>query len=227
VLALAAGFGWQQWKVYEVNLSESASHDYQALLQELSIGSATPNGDLTKAVNLAEKIKDQYSSTSYAQFTALQLAKLAAQKGDLEEARKQLRWVLAKAPAKSDIADIAQLRLARVLASTGDTNQALEILAKGEGGTYAASYAIAKGDIYMQMARYDDARNAYTLAKTNLLAAGVNGSIATLDQKLQSLNPIPAREVDVAAKIEASTLEAPVPDGHNADEPEATDAQEG
>ncbi len=213
VLALAAGFGWQAWKNHDQQLGEAASHDYQLLLQHLAVTSAAPGGDFSEAKDLAEQIKAQYASSGYAQFAALQLAKIAVSSNDMEQAKAQLKWVLNKAPAKSDIADIASLRLARVLASTGDTDQALEILATGTNGAYAASYELARGDIYMQLDRSDEAKAAYLEAKSILAETGVDGSLATLEQKLQSLTPIPARTVETSNNADAAQfLDAPETD---------------
>jgi len=223
VLALAAGFGWQGWKDYDQTRTENASHVYQAMLESLN-GAAAEEKEFTEAKDLAEQLRNEYTSTSYAQFAALHLAKLAVKSNDLEEAKTQLRWVLSKAPAKSDIADVAQLRLARVLASSGDTDQALDILATGMGGAYAASYALAQGDIYMQLDRPDDARNAYAKAKMALAQSASEGRIPTLDQKIQSLNPVPARDVQMA--VEQGTSEDAADELDSADVEEASPEQE-
>jgi predicted negative regulator of RcsB-dependent stress response len=201
VLALAAGFGWQGWQDMEQRRAENASHLYHVLLESLN-ANTVGEPDFSDARSKAEQIITEYGSTSYAQFAALHLAKLAAKRDDLAEAQTQLRWVLSKAPGKSDIAEIAQLRLARVLAASGETTQALDILAKGQGGAFAASYAIARGDIYLQLDRADDARNAYAEARSALAQSGIGGSVATLDQKIQSLNPVPARVVPSSSEPE-------------------------
>ena len=206
VLALAAGFGWQAWKNHDQQLGEAASHDYQFLLQQLAVSDTEPGTDFSEVKDLAEQIKVQYASSGYAQFAALQLAKIAVRSNDMEQAKAQLKWVLSKAPAKSDIADIASLRLARVLASTGDTDQALEILETGRGGSYAASYELARGDIYMQLGRSDEAKGAYLQAKNTLAETGVDGSLATLEQKLQSLTPISARTVDTSTSVDETQI---------------------
>lgn len=218
VLALAAGFGWQGWKDYDQKRIENASHVYQAMLESLN-GAAAEEKEFTESKDLAERLKNEYTSTSYAQFAALHLAKLAAKSNDLEEAKAQLLWVLSKAPAKSDVADVAQLRLARVLASSGDTDQALDILAGGKSGAYAASYAVAQGDIYMQLERHDDARNAYAEAKIALAQSAVDGRIPTLDQKLQSLNPVPARDVEMAVEQDTSAEAVEELDNPEVEEP--------
>ena len=215
VLALAAGFGWQGWQDLEQKRAEHASHMYHALLESLNTSTAGEQ-DFSDASTKAEQIISEYGSTSYAQFAALHLAKLAAKRDDLAEAQAQLRWVLSKAPAKSDIAQIAQLRLARVLAASGDTDQSLEILDQGQSGAYAASYAIARGDIFMQLDRADDARNAYAEARSALAQSGINGSVATLDQKIQSLNPVPARVVETSSEQAPVAIEDQV-EPENAD----------
>ncbi len=203
VLALAAGFGWQGWKDYDNARIENASHVYQAMLESLN-GAAVEEKEFAETKALAGQLRNEYTGTSYAQFAALHLAKLAVKNNDLKEAKAQLQWVLSKAPAKSDIADVAQLRLARVLASSGDIDQALDILAKGMNGAYAASYAVVQGDIYMQLERPDDAINAYEKAKMALAQSAADGRIPTLDQKLQSLNPVPARAVQMTVEQGAS-----------------------
>jgi predicted negative regulator of RcsB-dependent stress response len=206
VLALSAGFGWQACKNHDQQLGEAASHDYQMLLQQLAVSSSAPGADFSEAKDLAEQIKSQYSSSGYAQFAALQLAKIAVRSNDMEQAKAQLKWALSKAPAKSDVADIASVRLARVLASTGDTDQALEILEKGRGGAYAASYEVARGDIYMQLGQSEEAKEAYLQAKNTLAQTGVDGSLATLEKKLQSLTPIPARTVGTSASMDEAQI---------------------
>ncbi len=49
VLALSAGFGWQAWKDHDLQQSESASHEYQLLLQYLAVSDSAPGGDYSEA----------------------------------------------------------------------------------------------------------------------------------------------------------------------------------
>ena len=195
VLALTAGFGWQAWKDFDQGQQVAASDLYQNLLQALS----SPTGDIAPAREVAGQIKSEFGGSTYAQFAALHLARLAVTDGDLAAAEAELRWVLAKADSGSDVADITQLRLARVLAAQDNTEQALSILAQGEGGTYAASYAMARGDVLLGLGRRDEARAAYTEAKA--LAGTEAGAppLATLEQKIQSLSPMPGAPVSATA----------------------------
>jgi predicted negative regulator of RcsB-dependent stress response len=144
-------------------------------------------------VQLAEQLKNEYGSSTYAQFAGLQLARVAVGSNELAEAQAQLRWVLGKADKGSDVARVAQLRLARVLAASGEQQQALAILEQEDQGPYKASYAVARGDILLSLGRQDDARQAYNAA---LAMSGTDGAaleLTALQQKLQALNPRPAR----------------------------------
>lgn len=205
VIALGVGFGWQAYQKHELRKQEQASDIYQALLRTLS-AQETP-GTSKAGTELAEQLKREYSGTSYAQFAALHLAAMDVRGGKLPEAEAQLRWVLAKAAGDSDVARIAQLRLARVLAASGDTKQALVMLDQATPGPYEASYAAARGDILLATNQRDAAREAYKLALelANSAAQGVNLSV--LQQKLQSLEPLPARAA--AASTQAAAAATP------------------
>ena len=190
VLALGVGFGYQGWKDFRENQADNASDLYQRILQALSAPALSAEQEKI-AVQLAEQLKADYSSTAYAQFAALQLARVAVDRNDLTEAQVQLRWVLGKADKGSDIERIAQLRLARVLGAGGEVDQALAILAQGKEGPYQASYAVARGDILLNAGRGDEARDAYTAALAAADSSGID--LVSVRQKLQALSPRPAR----------------------------------
>lgn len=202
VIALAAGFGWQAWKGHQQGQQENASDLYQAMLQQLGAGEVgAPQRDA--AIGLAEQLKADYSGSTYAQFAALHLARLAVNAGELAEAEAQLRWVLGKAEKGSDTEQVAQLRLARVLAARGEDEQALAILSQAGEGPYEASFAMARGDILMGLGREDEALEAYNAARMASVANPGQVNLATLEQKLQSLNPVPPTPVDGAGVVEA------------------------
>ena len=138
----------------------------------------------------------------------MQLARIAVQDGNLATAEAELRWVLEKAGKGSDIARITELRLARVLASRGDAEQALAILGGDGDNPYAASYEAARGDILLAQGRDDDAREAYIRARNLATAGAIQPNINMLEQKLQSLNPVPERELTVPAETESAVLDS-------------------
>jgi predicted negative regulator of RcsB-dependent stress response len=197
VLALVAGFGWQAWQARDVRQEQQASDLYLALLRAVD-APESPQG--AQSVELAEQLKNEFGGTQYAQFAGLQLAAIAVNQGDLASAEEQLRWVLGKAPANSDTAQVAQLRLARVIAASGEAEQALDILTKADPGPYGASYAIARGDILLATARRDEARDAYMLALGLASSGGPGVNLPLLQQKIQSLTPVPPRAgIDIDA----------------------------
>jgi predicted negative regulator of RcsB-dependent stress response len=213
VIALAAAFGWQAWQTHQEQTQEHASNTYQALLRALGApGSAT---DSPLDGELVEQLKGEYSGTTYAQFAALHMAAKLVNEGKLQEAEAQLRWVLGKAAVGSDVAQIAQLRLARVLAAAGETDQALAILDDSDAGPYAASYAAAMGDVQFAAGNTSAARDAYIQALALLGGADTGLTPASLQQKIQSLSVM----TGVAAG--ASVNQAP---GAETDTPATTDA---
>jgi predicted negative regulator of RcsB-dependent stress response len=217
VIALAAGLGWQAWQRESSDDRAQASDLYQALLRAIDTPASSSG---PQAVELAEQLKTEFSDSSYAQFAALQLAAMAVKDGNLAEAEAQLRWVLGKAPSGSDTAQVAQLRLARVVAAAGNTDQALDMLSKAAPGAYAASYALAQGDILLAASRKDEARDAYTRAMAAAGSDSTGVNLVVLQQKLQSLTPIPPQsrtQMESAEPIKAATVPTT---------PDTTDASE-
>lgn len=214
VLALVGGFGWQGWKNYDQGQQQAASDIYQSLLQAMS-GAQQGEVEESVAVELAGQLKQSHMGSTYAQFAALHLARMAVENGNLAKAEAELRWVLAKAGKGTDVAWVTELRLARVLAARGDTEQALSILEGAGDNPYQASYEAARGDILLGLGREVEAREAYTRARNLATAESTQSNLAMLEQKLQSLNPVPERVLEAPAAAapvttEAVSAEAPV-----------------
>lgn len=194
-LALAASFGWQTWQENKSTQAETASVIYQDMLDAVTVMTSGPaSADQVATVrHLAGTLKADYASTSYAQFAALHLAKMAVAENDMEAAERELRWVLTSNPGE-DLQLITSLRLARVVAARGDTSAALAMVQGSDKGSYAASYAEVEGDIYLQLNQDDQAREAYSRAAALILAEG--GTISqSLQLKLDTLNPVAAPAV--------------------------------
>ncbi|TGD73928.1 tetratricopeptide repeat protein [Mangrovimicrobium sediminis] len=197
IFALAVAFGWQGWQTYREDQSVNASTRYQALLQSLS------TDDTEAAMAAAGELKREHPGTAYAEFAALHLARLHVIKGELPQAEEELRWVLTKAAKGSETYQVAQLRLARVVASAGDAAQALEILGGADPGGFAAAYQMARGDILLLQDRRDEARAAYGAALMQAGSGGEPVNVALLQEKLQSLTPQAPRSVDGVEPVAA------------------------
>jgi predicted negative regulator of RcsB-dependent stress response len=204
VVALSASFGWQRWTAYQVSNVEQASNIYQQMLQTVNTAEMTEQ-QIAETNTLALQLKSDYPDSSYAQFAALHLARLAVASDKLPEAESQLRWVLMRADNGGDIAQVTELRLARVLASQGQLDAALEILQQASGTQYGASYAVARGDILLQQGHTDEARSAYLDAQILAAQGGSQVNLSTLERKLQSLTPIPARDIEAPVEIEVES----------------------
>ncbi|QIB66944.1 YfgM family protein [Kineobactrum salinum] len=184
VVALAATFGWQGWQRYDQQRTEAASDLYQQMMQAASTVEDGPAA-VAELERLAGQLRDDYAGTAYAQFAALQLARIAVAGGELDAAQQQLRWALGKADRGSEVALIAQLRLARVLAAAGEYDQALELLDNGD--RYRAAYAMARGDVLAAEQRNEEALAAYREAQVLVQQYPEQLNLATLEAKLQSL----------------------------------------
>jgi predicted negative regulator of RcsB-dependent stress response len=211
VFALAAGYGWQGWQQHRVEQAENASAIYQDLLEAVNISTASALNEeqAITARHLANSLKSDFSSTSYAQFAALQLAKLAVNDGDLEAAEAELRWVLTQNPA-DEVHKVAQLRLARVVASGGNAQGGLDMLAIN-AGAFEAVYAEARGDIYIQMQQPQQALSAYQEAASHNQLNGAANTPA-LDLKLQSLQLQQPRATLVTAPAPTQSEQADAED---------------
>lgn len=182
VLALGVGFGWQGWQKSQAQAAANASSLYQQMLTVLS---ETEPGDEDLGREIALRLKEEHRGTTYAQFAALHLARLSVNDSDLTAAEQELRWVLAMADAGSEVHQIAQLRLARVVAAQGDGESALTMI-DGAGTDFSASYAMARGDILMGLGRESEALVAYESALAALDPQ--SPTPRTLEEKIQYLS---------------------------------------
>jgi predicted negative regulator of RcsB-dependent stress response len=217
-LALVAGFGWQGWQQHREEQLESASVVYETLLEATRV--AAESGDYSTSRHLAESIKADYSGSAYAGFAALHLARMAVMEDNLATAEEELRWLLTTGPDE-EIALLAELRLARVVAARGDLQGGLAILKAVSPGAYGSAYAEAQGDIYQLLGDTEQARESYQSAVTLAAASGV-GASESLQLKLQSLNPVTPRASSMANNQEVApesiTNEAGFPDAVDAGE---------
>ena len=179
LLALVVVFGWQAWHKYQSNQSQGASILYQQLLETTLTPSGQP--DAAQVADLANKLKNEYSGSAYAQFGGLFVAKVAVDSGKLDDAANELKIIVDK-PANATLGEIARQRLAQVLAAQNKVDEALKLLEGDSDKAFLASREELKGDLLVQQGRTDDARAAYEKAKAALSdEAAVGGLQIKLD----------------------------------------------
>jgi len=156
VAAILAFAGWHGWKWWNVRQSEEAAALYKPVAE------AAKGKDAKKISDAAQPLISKHPGTFYASESGLVAAKAAFDAGNLDEARKQLEWVLDK--GVEEHRGIARTRLAAVLMEQKKYDEALKVLDGNKVEAFAASVADLRGDIMLAQGRIDEARAAYKAA---------------------------------------------------------------
>ncbi len=179
-IGLAAVFGWRAWTQYQSTQSTQASNYYSQLM------AAVAENNPQAAMSVGDQIINNYSGTPYAALSALALARLRLQQGELTAARAQLQWALGHADMVG-LKHIARIRLGRVMLAQGDADQALALVdgVKDQSG-FVTQYQELLGDIYSKQGKTAQARAAYEKAVNSLAAAAPQRTL--LQMKLDNLS---------------------------------------
>ena len=180
VLTLGGTVGWSQYEGYTSEKAVAAANTYDGLLQERESGESVEELALISA-----GLRETHDGEAFAEFASLQVAAAAVQAGDLVLARAELESVIATIELDSTLGQLVQLRLARVMAASGDEAAAVAILEQGSS-SFPASYAQALGDIHLAAGRESEALLAYQSAQTESLALG--GQLGLVDLKVSGLS---------------------------------------
>jgi predicted negative regulator of RcsB-dependent stress response len=191
VLLFGGYFGWQSWDKNQEEKAQQGSEIYMEMIEIVT--SENPgqriNSEKQAAVNtLADQLKENYQDSGYGHFAALLKAKLAVDNNDLLTAASELRWVLDNNP-ESTTQTLALLRLARVEASRGDVQGALNMIQGIDPAGMKSAYEEAKGDFYVQLG---DMESAYTAYQAALLSDQSQDSRATAILRLKLSQTTPA-----------------------------------
>jgi predicted negative regulator of RcsB-dependent stress response len=158
LVAVAVGLAaFQGWRYYRAQQSERAA----ALFQQLE-GAERAN-DPKRVREIAAQIRDKQASTQYAALAALSAAKASVSTGEIEDAKKNLEWVVERAKDE-DLKDVARLRLAGVLLDEKKYDDALRVLSAKSGEAYAGLYSDLRGDVLAAAGKPAEARAAYRAA---------------------------------------------------------------
>lgn len=174
-LAAFAGFrGWQYW---------SASQEADAAAMFRPVAEAAKNKDSKRLASSAQELGAKHPGSFYASEAALIVAKDAFDASNLDEARKQLEWVVAH--GVDEHRGVARLRLAAVLMDQKKYDDALRVLDANTDPAFAAVSADMRGDVMLAQGRMDEARAAYKVAVEK---AGPRNPVKSIaETKLQAL----------------------------------------
>jgi predicted negative regulator of RcsB-dependent stress response len=174
--------GWNQYNAYKDRRSEEAAALYE------SVARAVEQPDLGQATALLEQLRTDYPRQAYTEQAGLLVARAALITAP-DRAAEELRYTMDQSE-DPELAMIARLRLARVLAYRGEYQDALALLAVDQPGRFAGRINEIKGDILVALGRVDEARAAY-------LAAMVASGAEVLDRGYlqMKVNDLPSSSV--------------------------------
>jgi len=158
IIAIGVGFGWNRWHNAKIQSTEAASVIYVNM-----IGATLDHFD-SEAALMANTLITKYSSTPYAQFASLLLAKQAAENGAYDEAAQRLNWVIDKTKIPS-IKQLSKIRLARVYIAKQNPQAALDLLNETDDQAYVGMVNETRGDAYMALKQTANAKAAYEAAQ--------------------------------------------------------------
>jgi len=183
VLAAAVAVaGVNGWRWYEQRQSLEAGTLYETLAR------AARGGDVKALRDAGGTLLEQYPRTLYAAMGALAAARFHFERGELQSAKAQLRWVVEHARADG-IRDVARLRLAAALLDEKAYDEALKLLEEKPQDAFAGQYAALRGDLLVAKNRTQDARAAYREAIEKTDAATATGAAfrETVQMRLDAL----------------------------------------
>lgn len=162
VMGIVIILGWNYWQDHKKAQSAQASATYDQLLKALD---ENKNDSVDK---LAQRMQEQFKGTEYAAFSGLFQAKLKSQQGDFAAAKQILKTIAAE-PNKQ-LSNIAKIRLVRLMLTTGEYEQGLQVINEVDpksAASYSANYDELVGDLYVALDRLDEARTSYQNALRN------------------------------------------------------------
>lgn len=179
VIGFALFYGWRYYDAQTLAKQEAQSEQYEQVVAQLE-------ADGAEALDRAQSFVTDASGSTYATLAAFELARKAAEAGDLAAAIQALEN--AQANAEGALKHVASVRLARLQLAQEDYQAALAALdqvAQVEG--FKAKAAELRGDVLMAQGDAEGARQAYE----NAIAAAAEAGVPTVLVETK-LNSIPA-----------------------------------
>lgn len=154
IVIVVAVVGWRWYQSRQAELVSAASDLYVAYQQA--------EGDEAEA--LARQVIDAGDGTAYPTLVLLDQARQAVAAGDAAAAEPLLRQA-AELATGAVLADLAELRLARLLFALERDDDALTVLREVQGAGYRSLAAELKGDIHLARGERVLAHQSYVAAQ--------------------------------------------------------------
>ena len=193
---------YNQYFAYLDRQGEGASALYEIVKQE------SDAGDTADAEARFAELRSQFPSHAYTHQAALLLASAEIVTAP-DAAAEKLKFTMDNSD-DPELAMVARLRLARVLAYRDRAQEALALLNGAEPGQFAGRIAEIKGDIHAALGETDAARTAYLEA---MVAPGAElldrGFLQMKLSDLPGAAPAPTSPAAAAPDVAADPAEAP------------------
>jgi predicted negative regulator of RcsB-dependent stress response len=160
-LGLGLVFAYKWWQGRGVQHQQEAATQYQLFVD------AVAAKDAGKAKAFADLFTSKYADTGYASITTLRYAAFLQDSNKTAEAIKLLQTA-PTTDERSDLAELRNIRLARLLLIAGKSAEAAKQLALITQPQFPGIADELRGDIANAQGKRDDARKAYEKALTNL-----------------------------------------------------------
>ena len=165
VLVLGSVSFYRVWQGQVVEDAEKASALYESMTLVVGEEIKTLSAETIESTrSIGNRLKIDHPDTIYAFLSALHMAKLGVETGDLESAETELRWMLEN-DADAALQPIVRMRLASIIAAQGRLEDALLLVSEDQNLTgHASSWYELRGDIFYQLNDIDKARESYQKA---------------------------------------------------------------
>lgn len=163
---------WRYWTEYQERRAGDAEQIYQ------QVQSALGRKDLGQAGKSLDSLTAKFDRSAYAQQGRLLFAKAQADAAKYDAAAALLRTVMEKSKDE-ELANVARLRLARILIQQGKHDDALSQLKPDALGAFSAAAREIRGDALIAKGDTEGGRAEY--------AAALNGDDATIDRPIVAL----------------------------------------
>ncbi len=194
-IGLLALYGYRQYFAYQDRQSENAAALYA------SIRAATDSSDTEAAETVFAQLRGEYPEHAYTYQAALLIAGKEVVTAP-DSAAEKLRLAMEQSD-DPELAMVARLRLARVLAYREQYQDALALLNVPEPRQFAGRIAEIKGDIHVLLGETDAARTAYLEAMVSPGAELLDrGFVQMKLADLPGAGPEPVPAVDAAPAAE-------------------------
>lgn len=176
IIGVGTLIGWKGWNTYQEQQALEASDRYNQMRE------AVLAQNVESVAAQAEQLKQNYSSTPYASWSALALAKVQESKDNPNGAIDNLQWVIDNSQ-QDTVITLAKLRLARVYIANANLPKAEALLDQSYPLAYDSLLQELRGDLYSQRGDLQAARDAYDKA----ISSSESADIEYLKMKRDSL----------------------------------------